>query len=115
MSADQEMQDEGMAREIVNRIQKLRKKAHLVPTDQINVYYSIVPQTSDLNRVAKTYRDFIELSIKSPFIESNAADNTFASETQEVSMPPHRLATNFVRKVRTRIIFTCIFLRTYYS
>lgn len=86
VSHDQEMVDEGMAREIVNRIQKLRKKAHLIPTDQITVYYNISPEDSDLNRVAKEYRDFIEVSIKAPFTKSDAVTTgAIASEEQEVS------------------------------
>lgn len=86
VSHDQEMVDEGMAREIVNRIQKLRKKAHLIPTDQITVYYNISPENSDLNRVAKEYRDFIEVSIKAPFTKSDAVTTgVIASEEQEVS------------------------------
>ena len=31
----QSMLDEGVAREVVNRIQKLRKKAGLSPTDEV--------------------------------------------------------------------------------
>ena len=34
---DQAMLDEGVAREIINRVQKLRKKASLVPTDAVSV------------------------------------------------------------------------------
>lgn len=86
VSHDQEMVDEGMAREIVNRIQKLRKKAHLVPTDQITVYYNILPENSDLNRVAKEHHDFIEVSIRAPFAKSDiVTDGLIATEEQEVS------------------------------
>lgn len=35
-----ELEQEGTAREFVNRIQRLRKAAGLVPTDDIDVYYS---------------------------------------------------------------------------
>ena len=34
-----ELESEGVAREVVNRIQRLRKSAGLVPTDDIDVYY----------------------------------------------------------------------------
>ena len=33
---DQAMLDEGVAREIINRVQKLRKKASLVPTNAVS-------------------------------------------------------------------------------
>lgn len=64
MNPDQLMQDEGTAREIINRIQKLRKKACLVPTDPIAVHYST---TGDLSRIAKEQQSFIENSIKATF------------------------------------------------
>lgn len=63
-SADSSMQDEGIAREIINRIQKLRKKAHLVPTDEIIVYYEA---SGDLGRVASSHTEFIETTIKASF------------------------------------------------
>jgi isoleucyl-tRNA synthetase len=41
VTPDQSMKDEGTAREVVNRIQKLRKKAKLVPSDPVTVYYEV--------------------------------------------------------------------------
>lgn len=77
------MLDEGTAREIINRIQKLRKKAHLVPTDSITVYYNISPE-GDLSRVAKEFKDFIINVLKVPFIEGSAVGNVIIEETQTV-------------------------------
>ncbi|GAA5837845.1 hypothetical protein JCM11251_004675 [Rhodosporidiobolus azoricus] len=37
-----ELEQEGTAREVINRVQRLRKKAGLVATDDIDVYYSFV-------------------------------------------------------------------------
>ncbi|KAJ8912420.1 hypothetical protein NQ315_006086 [Exocentrus adspersus] len=64
VTPDSSMKDEGMAREIINRIQKLRKKAHLVPTDEVRVFYRC---SEDLDRVARDYKEFIESTIKAPF------------------------------------------------
>lgn len=50
---------------MVNRIQKLRKKAHLVPTDQIEVYYN-VQADCELSRVIKSQSEFITNSLKAP-------------------------------------------------
>lgn len=61
ITPDSSMQDEGTAREIINRIQKLRKRAHLVPTDEITVFYKA---DGDLRRVAEEHKDFIEGTIK---------------------------------------------------
>ncbi|XP_076061884.1 isoleucyl-tRNA synthetase isoform X2 [Oratosquilla oratoria] len=62
----QEMQDEGLAREIVNRIQKARKKAKLVPTDEVTVWYTVDPGT-ELGRIANSYGEYIEGTTKAPF------------------------------------------------
>lgn len=35
---DESLAEEGLGREVVNRVQKLRKKAGLVPEDAVNVY-----------------------------------------------------------------------------
>lgn len=64
VTPDSSMQDEGIAREIINRVQKLRKKAHLVPTDQICVFYEA---DGDLERIAKEYTEFVEGTLKTSF------------------------------------------------
>lgn len=42
ITPDEELLKEGLAREFVNRVQKLRKKAHLVPTDQVLIKVYII-------------------------------------------------------------------------
>lgn len=70
---------EGVAREIINRIQKLKKKLQLIPTDPVVVYYEISDKNSDLSKVAKSHQQFIEGVIKSPFLPLDATK--IASET----------------------------------
>ncbi|XP_068963251.1 isoleucine--tRNA ligase, cytoplasmic-like [Petaurus breviceps papuanus] len=60
------MVDEGMAREVINRIQKLRKKCNLVPTDVITVYYRPPSEGDYLDTVIQTHTDFILATIKAP-------------------------------------------------
>ena len=38
---DQSMKDEGLAREVINLVQKLRKEAHVTPSDAVTVYYEV--------------------------------------------------------------------------
>ncbi|XP_078008136.1 isoleucine--tRNA ligase, cytoplasmic isoform X2 [Phascolarctos cinereus] len=66
VTPDQSMVDEGMAREVINRIQKLRKKCNLVPTDDIAVYYRSPSQGDYLDTVIRTHTDFILATIKAP-------------------------------------------------
>ncbi|XP_059572023.1 isoleucine--tRNA ligase, cytoplasmic isoform X1 [Alligator mississippiensis] len=64
VTPDQSMVDEGVAREVINRIQKLRKKRNLVPTDEIIVYYRSTPEGDYLESVIKEHTDFIFATIK---------------------------------------------------
>ncbi|XP_059479642.1 isoleucine--tRNA ligase, cytoplasmic [Neocloeon triangulifer] len=66
LKADQSMVEEGMAREVINRMQKLRKKAGLVPTDQVTLFYGVTPAKSDLERIVQSYLSFIENTVKMP-------------------------------------------------
>jgi len=57
------MLDEGLAREVINRVQKLRKKAKLMPSDEITVFYRA---GATLSRIISEYQDFIFATIKQP-------------------------------------------------
>ncbi|KAI4827855.1 hypothetical protein KUCAC02_031221, partial [Chaenocephalus aceratus] len=68
VSPDQSMMDEGVAREVINRIQKLRKKGHLVPSDEITVYYRCQPEGQYLGSVIQAHTDFILATTKAPMM-----------------------------------------------
>ncbi|GAB0099213.1 Isoleucyl-tRNA synthetase [Sergentomyia squamirostris] len=72
MNPSEDLVEEGLAREIINRVQKLKKKAHLVQTDHVLVYYA-VPKDPDGNvtKVAREHNKFIETTIKSKFIQDD--------------------------------------------
>merc|ERR1711884_232818 len=63
---DQEMLDEGVAREVVNRIQKLRKSAGLKVDDQVRLVYSVTPSDHHLATVIQKFSDYIQTSSKTP-------------------------------------------------
>ncbi|XP_076447900.1 isoleucine--tRNA ligase, cytoplasmic-like [Babylonia areolata] len=63
ITPDQSMLDEGVAREVINRVQRLRKKAKLMPSDDIVVYYQA---SGDLGRIVQQFSDFILATIKQP-------------------------------------------------
>lgn len=67
IAQSQELLHEGTAREVVNRIQRLRKKAGLVPTDDILVYYDVTPPQAELQGVLGTFTEYIKNVIKKPF------------------------------------------------
>lgn len=67
MQRDSAMLDEGLAREVVNLVQKLRKKGGLVPTDSVTVFYRVESQDSDLGSVIASQKLYIENLLKAPF------------------------------------------------
>ncbi|CRL07911.1 CLUMA_CG020964, isoform A [Clunio marinus] len=87
MKPNQELVDEGTAREIINRIQKLKKKAKLIPTDPVIITYETSKADSDVTRVAMSHRSFIEGVVKSKFVLHSAEDDKrelVIEETQEL-------------------------------
>ncbi|XP_014670049.1 PREDICTED: isoleucine--tRNA ligase, cytoplasmic-like [Priapulus caudatus] len=66
VTPSEEMLHEGVAREVVNRMQKLRKKAKLLAIDPITVHYDITPKTAELQAIVAKHTEYIEAAIKQP-------------------------------------------------
>lgn len=62
----QEMLWEGLAREVVNRIQRLKKKGRLVPTDEVTVWYSLIDPTGEMSKVLGTHLSYIQTTTRAP-------------------------------------------------
>ncbi|EEF32620.1 isoleucine--tRNA ligase, cytoplasmic [Ricinus communis] len=68
---DESLYEAGVAREVVNRIQKLRKKVALEPTDVVDVYFeSLDDDKSKLGRVLNSQEQYIKDAIGSPLLSS---------------------------------------------
>lgn len=80
MTQHEELLEEGLAREIINRIQKLKKKACLIPTDSVEVYYELFNEKEkdgykdgnevtieQIQKVIVDFKSMIQLTIKSVF------------------------------------------------
>ncbi|KAL5550220.1 hypothetical protein UlMin_000396 [Ulmus minor] len=69
MHPDESLYEAGVAREIVNRIQKLRKKAGLEPTDIVEVYFETLDQDKSISqRVLYSQEHYIKDAIGSPLL-----------------------------------------------
>ena len=84
-----ELEQEGIAREVINRVQRLRKKAGLLPTDDIKMYYRLTNDPENvLETVMKTQTAVLVKVLKKPLDDAqNKKDNEelVAEEQQEVS------------------------------
>jgi len=67
MREDTTLKDEGTAREVVNRIQKLRKKSGIQVSDPVEAFYDI-DEHSPFSSFLKSSRQYIETSTKVSFI-----------------------------------------------
>lgn len=77
ITPDESMLNEGIAREVVNRIQRLRKKAKLVPTDDITIAYEISqlgPSHADaaeaLRQVVDSHSTYITETVKQAIVRA---------------------------------------------
>ncbi|GAB4836593.1 hypothetical protein Ancab_001506 [Ancistrocladus abbreviatus] len=71
---DESLFEAGVAREVVNRIQKLRKKAGLEPTDVVEVYFKPLGRdASTLQQVLDSQELYIREAIGSPLLPSDLA------------------------------------------
>ncbi|KIW94008.1 isoleucine-tRNA ligase [Cladophialophora bantiana CBS 173.52] len=63
-----ELAQEGLAREIINRVQQLRKKANLKPTDDVKMEYKVQqdPDHIGLEKVFQQQSSFIEKALRRP-------------------------------------------------
>lgn len=63
-----ELAHEGLAREIINRVQRLRKKAGLVPTDDVKMEYKVLgdPENVGIEEMFETQSKAIEKALRRP-------------------------------------------------
>ncbi|KAI9221244.1 isoleucyl-tRNA synthetase [Blastocladiella britannica] len=100
IGVDAGLEREATAREIINRVQRLRKKAGLVPTDAIDYFYTVVADPDGKLVDALTDAESAEVlarALKKPLVDSAApkgAKVVVADEEQEVNGA--RFALTFV-------------------
>lgn len=72
MTPSPELLEEGLAREVINRIQKLKKKAQLIPTDPVIIFYELSGandgECDQLTKIIANHETMIKGSIKSELL-----------------------------------------------
>merc|ERR1719356_960998 len=83
---DQTMLEEGVAREVINRVQKLRKSAGLKVSDKVTMFYTVSPAEHNLSRIVKEHLDYIQTSSKTPLrpLPSPAPSSSLSREEYEL-------------------------------
>ncbi|KAJ2805982.1 isoleucine--tRNA ligase [Coemansia guatemalensis] len=92
-----ELIQEGLAREVVNRVQRLRKKVGLQPVDEVTYYYQISHDPSDvLATVLQAQAEFLQRTLQQPILAmAEKTADAFVEEEQEVN--DSRFVLAFVR------------------
>lgn len=69
-----ELLDDGLARDVVNRVQRMRKKAGLVPTDTVSMQYSVLNQAkkSDFGKVVEARHSLFESALRGRLTPASA-------------------------------------------
>ncbi|MCJ1246652.1 isoleucine--tRNA ligase [Trapelia coarctata] len=88
---------EGLAREVINRVQQLRKRAKLVPTDDVKMEYKVLtdPERIGIEEVFQTHGKAFEKALRRPLdkhvvtvsggeIPEGKVEEMIAEEEQEV-------------------------------
>ncbi|KAG6100540.1 Isoleucine--tRNA ligase, cytoplasmic [Claviceps sp. LM454 group G7] len=86
---DPSLAQEGLAREVINRVQRLRKKAGLHATDDVKMDYQVLsdPDNIGLAQALASQSGMIEKTLRrslDPFQEGAELERLIAEETQEV-------------------------------
>ena len=94
---DPSLKHEGIAREVVNRVQQLRKKAKLVPTDDVKMEYKVLsdPESIGIEQVFEGHGKTFEKALRRPLdkhvvaefegkIPAGDVDVVLVEEEQEV-------------------------------
>lgn len=82
-----ELQSEGLARELINRIQRLRKKAGLNATDEVSVEYNVLKDTINFESVVNDNSDLLVKCTRKPLsaFTSASADAVIIDEEQSIN------------------------------
>lgn len=85
----EELAQEGLAREVINRVQKLRKKAGLQPTDDIKMEYRVLtdPESVGLEAALQSQSAAFEKVLRrslEPVSDGAAESDVIAEEEQEI-------------------------------
>jgi isoleucyl-tRNA synthetase len=82
-----DLKDIGLAREVTNRIQRLRKTSGISIDDQIEIFYKYDNENMAVAKVAQKYADKVIAQTRMPFLSFNhkQGDQVFIGETEFIN------------------------------
>ncbi|XP_039000355.1 isoleucine--tRNA ligase, cytoplasmic-like [Hibiscus syriacus] len=102
---DESLFEAGVAREVVNRIQKSRKKAGLEPTDMVEVYFeSLDEDKSVIQQVLNSQENYITDAVGSPLLSSDSMPLHAVLICEEIFQGIYNMSFK-IRLVRPALVF----------
>ena len=101
-----DLAEEGLAREIINRFQRLRKKFGLVPTDEVYIEYQILsdPDNIGLQKIIESHKGMLSKALRKPLEEKNIrkGDNQISENKEVIAVEEQEIqnATLLMRLLR---------------
>ncbi|KAG7138029.1 Isoleucine--tRNA ligase like protein [Verticillium longisporum] len=84
----QDLVYEGLAREVINRVQRMRKKAGLVPTDEVHMQYGVVanPESTDVDAVLESKEELFVNALRGKLepLEGASGESVILEEEQAI-------------------------------
>ena len=94
-----ELEEEGLVRDLISRVQKLRKQAKLVPTEDVRMEYAVLSNSNGLalDKAVADYKHLIAGALRGEIFQAtqeslHAAEACILQEDQEMSGVTLRLA-----------------------
>lgn len=94
-----ELEEEGLVRDLISRVQKLRKQARLVPTEDVRMEYAVLSNSNALrlDKAIADYKHLIDGALRGELLQVteeslHAAETCIVQEDQEMSGMTLRLA-----------------------
>jgi isoleucyl-tRNA synthetase len=88
LEVSRELKLEGLSREVINRVQKLRKKAGLASTDDVKMEYEVLAdqENTEIEEVFIVHGDAMRAALRGPIQKKSLEkeDNVILEEEQEV-------------------------------
>ena len=86
ITLDPALVQEGLAREWINRVQRLRKKAGFNPTDTVDMFYSFTKDLDNqLDQMLQEQKDLLNKTLRRLPIAAKAGEKYDITEEQEIS------------------------------
>jgi isoleucyl-tRNA synthetase len=99
LTVEESMRREGLAREVINRAQKLKKKAGLVVSDPVEIFVEVLEDKDDLHNLLETHEAYFLQTAKYPILSASYRPLNYLTviSAEEVLSSGSRVRVHIIR------------------